>query len=68
MSEIRQLLNIIEQLERKLGLDSGYINKLRMEKENLYDELRRKTNSFDAWDNMMSSMKEDGDGAMVSRS
>lgn len=63
MSEIRQLLNIIEQLERKLGLDSGYINKLRMEKESLYDELRRKTNSFDAWDN---AMKADIDSGMVS--
>ncbi|KAK3739806.1 hypothetical protein QZH41_000712 [Actinostola sp. cb2023] len=63
MAEIRQLLNIIEQLQRKLGLDSGHINKLRMDKENLYDELRRKTNTFDAWDSMMSTMKSDGDGS-----
>lgn len=61
MGEMRQLLNIIEQLERKLGIDSGHINKLRMEKEGLYDELRKKTNTFDAWDSMMSSsLKTDG--------
>ncbi|EDO34247.1 predicted protein, partial [Nematostella vectensis] len=55
MSEIRQLLNIIEQLEHKLGLESGHITRLRLEKEGLYDELRRKAGSFDAWDSMMSS-------------
>ncbi|KXJ18944.1 hypothetical protein AC249_AIPGENE25645 [Exaiptasia diaphana] len=63
MAEIRQLLNIIEQLERKLGLDSGHINKLRMEKESLYDELRQKTSTFDAWDSMMSTSKCDHDGS-----
>ena len=41
MSEIRQLLNIIEQLEKKLGIESGHSVKLRMQKENLSEELKK---------------------------
>ena len=58
MSEIRQLLNIIEQLEKKLGLEAGHSMRLRMEKDNLYEELR-KTQSFDVWNTLMLSSKGD---------
>lgn len=54
MAEIRQLLNIIEQLEKKLGLEAGHTMRLRMEKDNLYEELR-KSQTFDAWNTRMSA-------------
>lgn len=61
MSEIRQLLNIIEQLEKKLGLEAGHSMRLRMEKDNLYEELR-KTQTFDSWSMQMSApVKTDED-------
>lgn len=41
MAEIRQLLNIIEQLEKKLGLEAGYSMRLRLEKDNLNDLLKK---------------------------
>ena len=43
MAEIRQLLNIIEQLEKKLGLEAGHSMRLRLEKDNLYDMLKKST-------------------------
>ena len=58
MAEIRQLLNIIEQLEKKLGLEAGHSMRLRLEKDSLYDMLK-KSSTFDAWDRMMSSGKSD---------
>lgn len=58
MAEIRQLLNIIEQLEKKLGLEAGHSMRLRLEKDSLYDMLKKST-TFDAWDRMMSSGKSD---------
>ncbi|XP_078358377.1 uncharacterized protein LOC144643107 isoform X2 [Oculina patagonica] len=59
MAEIRQLLNIIEQLEKKLGLEAGHSMRLRLEKDSLSDMLKKST-TFDAWDRMMSSGKSDG--------
>lgn len=41
MAEIRQLLNIIEQLEKKLGIEAGQSLKLRLQKENLSEELKK---------------------------
>ena len=58
MAEIRQLLNIIEQLEKKLGLEAGHSMRLRLEKDSLSDMLK-KSSTFDAWDRMMSSGKSD---------
>ena len=58
MAEIRQLLNIIEQLEKKLGLEAGHSMRLRLEKDSLHDMLK-KSSTFDAWDRMMSSGKSD---------
>lgn len=59
MAEIRQLLNIIEQLEKKLGLEAGHSMRLRLEKDSLH-ELLKKSSTYDAWDRMMSStMKEE---------
>ena len=58
MAEIRQLLNIIEQLEKRLGLEAGHSMRLRLEKDSLYDILKKST-TFDAWDRMMSSGKSD---------
>ena len=58
MSEIRQLLNIIEQLEKKLGLEAGHSMRLRLEKDNLNDLLKKST-TFDTWDRMMSSGKSE---------
>lgn len=59
MAEIRQLLNIIEQLEKKLGLEAGQSMRLRLEKDSLH-ELLKKSSTYDAWDRMMSStMKEE---------
>ena len=59
MAEIRQLLNIIEQLEKKLGLEAGHSMRLRLEKDSLH-ELLKKSSTFDVWDRMMSStMKEE---------
>ena len=59
MAEIRQLLNIIEQLEKKLGWEAGHTMRLRLEKDSLYDMLKKST-TYDAWDRMMSStMKEE---------
>lgn len=58
MAEIRQLLNIIEQLEKKLGLEAGHSMRLQLEKDSLSDMLR-KSSTFDAWDRMMSSGKID---------
>lgn len=61
MAEIRQLLNIIEQLEKKLGLEAGHSMRLRLEKDNLYDMLKKST-TYDAWDRMMSSTIRDERG------
>ena len=61
MAEIRQLLNIIEQLEKKLGLEAGYSMRLRLEKDNLYDMLKKST-TFDAWDRIMSSTLQNDQG------
>lgn len=58
MAEIRQLLSIIEQLEKKLGLEAGHSMRLRLEKDSLHDMLKKST-TFDAWDRMMSSGKSD---------
>ena len=58
MAEIRQLLNIIEQLEKKLGLEAGHSMRLRLEKDSLSDMLK-KSSTFDAWDRMMSSSVKD---------
>lgn len=58
MAEIRQLLNIIEQLEKKLGLEAGHSMRLRLEKDSLHDMLKKST-TFDAWDRMMSTGKSD---------
>ncbi|PFX30328.1 Janus kinase and microtubule-interacting protein 3 [Stylophora pistillata] len=58
MAEIRQLLNIIEQLEKKLGLEAGHSMRLRLEKDNLHDMLKKST-TFDTWDRMMSSGKSE---------
>lgn len=58
MAEIRHLLNIIEQLEKKLGLEAGHSMRLRLEKDSLHDMLK-KSSTFDAWDRMMSSGKSD---------
>ena len=41
MVEIRQLTNIIHQLEKKLGVESGHYIRLQMEKESLRDKLDR---------------------------
>ena len=41
MAEIRQLTNIIHQLEKKLGVESGHYIRLQMEKESLRDKLDR---------------------------
>ena len=61
MAEIRQLLNIIEQLEKKLGLEAGHSMRLRLEKDSLYDMLK-KSSTYDAWDRMMSSTTNDEQG------
>ena len=41
MAEIRQLTNIIHQLEKKLGVESGHYIRLQLEKDNLRDKLDR---------------------------
>ena len=61
MAEIRQLLNIIEQLEKKLGYEAGHSMRLRLEKDSLYDMLK-KSSTYDAWDRMMSSTMKDEQG------
>ena len=64
MAEIRQLLNIIEQLEKKLGLEAGHSMRLRLEKDSLHD-LLKKTATYDAWDRMMSSTMKDEQGRIT---
>lgn len=64
MAEIRQLLNIIEQLEKKLGLEAGHSMRLRLEKDSLHDMLKN-SSTFDAWDRMMSSGKSDSGQATL---
>lgn len=61
MAEIRQLLNIIEQLEKKLGLEAGHSMRLRLEKDSLHEMLKKST-TYDAWDRMMSSTMKDEQG------
>lgn len=41
MAEIRQLTNIIHQLEKKLGVESGHYIRLQLEKDTLRDKLDR---------------------------
>ena len=41
MAEIRQLTNIIHQLEKKLGVESGHYIRLQLEKDSLRDKLDR---------------------------
>lgn len=58
MVEIRYLFNIIEQFEKKFGLEVGYLMRLRLEKDSLYDMLK-KLLIFDVWDRMMLFGKSD---------
>ena len=41
MAEIRQLTNIIHQLEKKLGVESGHYIRLQLEKDSLRNKLDR---------------------------
>ena len=60
MAEIRQLTNIIHQLEKKLGVESGHYIRLQLEKDSLRDKLDRiKGNEISGRKSPLSSSKTD---------
>lgn len=69
MAEIRQLTNIIHQLEKKLGVESGHYIRLQLEKDNLRDKLDRiKGNEMSGRKSPLSTSRTDltGDLSMFS--